>query len=113
MHEMAISESILGILEDEARRQSYRRVKKVWLEIGPFAGIETEALRFTFDVVTKGTLADSAALEIVATDARAWCLPCERSVEIAQRFDCCPICGGHQLQMTSGDEMRIKELEVE
>lgn len=113
MHEMAISESILGIIEDQARQQDYRRVKRVWLEIGPLAGIETEALRFTFDVVTKGTIADSARLEITATEARAWCLPCETSVPIHQRTDPCPTCGGHQLQMTSGDEMRIKELEVE
>lgn len=113
MHEMAISESIVGILEDEARRQNYARVKRVRLEIGPLAGVETEALRFTFDVVTKGTLAQDAQLEIIPLDALAWCVMCERSVPIRQRFDACPECGGYQLQVTSGDEMRIKDLEVE
>lgn len=113
MHEMAISESIVDILEAEAGRQNYARIKRVWLEIGPLSGVETDALRFTFDVVTRGTLAENAVLEIIATEARAWCLPCEKSVSITQRFDACPQCGGYQLQMTSGDEMRIKELEVE
>ncbi len=113
MHEMAISESILGILEEEGRRQNYLRVKRVRLEIGPLAGIETEALRFSFDVVTRGTLAENAILEIIATDARAWCLPCERSVPIRERYDACPECGGHQLQVTAGEEMRIKDLEVD
>jgi hydrogenase nickel incorporation protein HypA/HybF len=113
MHELAISESIVGILEAEASRQHYARVKKVWLEIGPFSGIECEALRFSFDVVTKGTLAENAALEIIATEGRAWCLPCEKIVVLRERYDACPDCGGHLLQMTSGDEMRIKELEVE
>ncbi len=113
MHEMAISESIVGILETEAARRKYARVKTVWLEIGPLSGVETEALRFTFDVVAKGTLAEAATLEIVATEARAWCLPCEASVPIHRLFDACPRCGGHQLQVTAGDEMRIKELEVE
>lgn len=113
MHEMAISESILAIIEDEGRRQNYARVRKVRLEIGPLSGVETEALRFTFDVVTKGTLAQDAALEIIETQARAWCLPCERDVPIAARFDACPQCGSHQLQVTAGDEMRIKDLEVD
>lgn len=113
MHEMAISESILGILEEEGRRQNYLRVKKVRLEIGPLASIETAALRFSFDVVTRGTLAENAILEIIATDARAWCLPCERSVPIRERYDACPECGGHQLQVTAGEEMRIKDLEVD
>jgi hydrogenase nickel incorporation protein HypA/HybF len=113
MHEMAISESILGIIEEEARRQHYARVRRVRLEIGPFAGVETEALRFTFDVVSKGTLAEDAVLEIIETRARAWCLACERTVAIRERFDACPSCGSHQLQMTAGDEMRIKDLEVD
>jgi hydrogenase nickel incorporation protein HypA/HybF len=113
MHEMAISESIVGILEDEARRQQYARVRTVWLEIGPLSGIETEALRFTFDVAAKGTLAEDAKLEIIETEALAWCLPCERVVPIRQRFDACPRCGAHQLQVTTGEEMRIKELEVD
>lgn len=113
MHEMAISESILGILEDEGRRQNYLRVKKVRLEIGPLAGVEVQALRFTFDVVTKGTLAENAALEIIETEALAWCLLCEQTVRIRQRYDACPGCGGHQLQVTAGEEMRIKDLEVD
>ncbi len=113
MHEMAISESILGIIEEEGRRQHYSRVRKVRLEIGPFSGIETEALRFSFDVVTKGTLAENAVLEIIETQAQAWCLPCARTVSIRERYDACPSCGSHQLQVTAGEEMRIKDLEVD
>jgi hydrogenase nickel incorporation protein HypA/HybF len=113
VHEMAISESIVSLLEEEARRQHYARVRKVWLEIGPLSGIETEALRFTFDVAAKGTLAEDAKLEIIETEALGWCLPCERVVPIRQRFDACPRCGAHQLQVTAGEGMRIKELEVD
>ena len=113
MHEMALAESIVGTLEEQSRQQSYARLKTVWLEIGPFAGVEVEALRFSFDVVANGTLADGARLEIESNPAHAWCLPCGKSVVIAERFDPCPGCGGHQLQVTSGDELRIKELEVD
>ena len=113
MHEMAISESIVGILEAEAARQSFTRIKTVWLEIGPLAAIETEALRFTFDVVRRGTVAAGAMLEIVPTEGRAWCYACAESVPVSARGEPCPRCGAHQLQVTHGDEMRIKELEVE
>lgn len=113
MHEMAISESILGILEDEGRRQMFSRVRKVRLEIGALSSIEPEALYFSFDVVKRGTLAENAVLEIINTEGRAWCLMCERTVSIRQRYDACPGCGGHQLQVTAGEEMRIKDLEVD
>ena len=32
---------------------------------------------------------------------------------VAQRYNACPRCGGYQLQVTGGEEMRIKDLEVE
>lgn len=113
MHEMSICESIVQIIEDEAKARGYRRVRRLWLEIGPLAGVETEALRFSFDAVTRGTIAEAAALEIVATPIRAWCLPCGAEQQLAARLDPCPACGSRQLQFTSGEELRIKELEVD
>ncbi len=112
MHELSICEGIVQVLEEQAHAHAYDRVKTVWLEIGPLAGIETEALRFSFPVAARGTLAADAKLEIVETRGQAWCMSCARTVAISQRFDACPACGGHELQVTGGAEMRIKELEV-
>jgi hydrogenase nickel incorporation protein HypA/HybF len=113
MHEMAVCEGILQVLEEQAAAQHYRRVKKVWLEIGALAGIEIEAMRFSFDVVTRDSLADGAALEIVERPGQAWCMQCMKVVPIGQRYDGCPDCGSYQLQVTGGEEMKIRELEVE
>ncbi|NGO54497.1 hydrogenase maturation nickel metallochaperone HypA [Allomesorhizobium camelthorni] len=112
MHEMTICESIRGILEDEAARQDFRKVDRVCLDIGRLSGVEVEALKFGFDVAMRGSLAQDARLEIVEMEGRAWCMPCSRSVPIAARFDPCPNCGSHQLQVTGGEEMKIRELEV-
>ena len=112
MHEMALCESIVQILEQEALRQDFSQVKTVWLEIGPLAGVELEALRFSFDAVARGTVAGQARLEIIETEGRAWCLACAKTVPVSQRFDPCPDCGSYQVQVTGGEEMRIKELEV-
>ncbi|GAH74778.1 unnamed protein product, partial [marine sediment metagenome] len=38
---------------------------------------------------------------------------CSESVEIKQRYEPCPSCGGYQLQVTGGEEMRVRELEVD
>ena len=112
MHELSICESLLGVIEDQAKAQDFRRVMQVRLEIGPFSGVEVEALRFSFDMVTKGTLADGAGLEIIETEASAWCFSCGKTVTIAERYEPCPECGSHRLQVTGGEELRIKELEV-
>ncbi|MCB1761633.1 MAG: hydrogenase maturation nickel metallochaperone HypA [Gammaproteobacteria bacterium] len=113
MHEMSLCESILQVIEQSAANQGFTRVKTVWLEIGVLAAVELEAMRFGFDVVTRGSLADGAKLEIVELPGEAWCMRCAKTVRVKQRFDDCPDCGGYQLQLTSGEEMRIKELEVE
>jgi len=113
MHELSLCESILQIIEENARAQGYSRVKRVWLEIGELSGVELEAMRFGFDAVIAGTMADGAGLEIIELPGVAWCMQCAKQVAAHRRFDPCPECGGFQLQVTGGDEMRIKELEVE
>lgn len=113
MHEMSLCEGVLQVLQEQAKKQGYTQVKAVWLEIGELAGVDLEAMRFGFDVVMKNSLADGAVLEIITLPGRAWCMACEKNVAVTQRFDPCPECGGYQLHVTGGDEMRIKELEVE
>ena len=113
MHEMSLCEGVLQILEDNAVKQGYQKVTTVWLEIGALSGVEIDAMRFGFDAVTRGTLADSAKLEIIRVPGQAWCMQCAKTVTVEQRFDACPDCGSYQLQVTGGEEMKIKELEVE
>ena len=100
-------------MEEQAATQKFERVKSVWLEIGPLAGVELDALRFGFDVVTRNSLAEGAKLEIIEMPGQAWCLECSKTVPVSQRFDACPECGSYQLQITGGEELRIKELEVD
>lgn len=113
MHEMSLAESVLQLMEDAARSQGFARVKTVWLEIGQLAGVEKEALRFCFDVVTHDSIAHEARLEIIDTPGQGWCMQCAITVPIAVLFDACPQCGSHQVQVTGGSEMRVKELEVD
>ncbi len=110
---MSLCEGILQVLETESQKQGFGCVKSVWLEIGDLAGVETEAMLFCFNAVTRDSLADQAKLNIIHTPGSAWCLKCAKTVNVKQRFDECPQCGSYQLQVTGGDEMRIKELEVE
>jgi len=112
MHEMALCESLLRVLEVEAERQGFSRVLKVRLEIGALSHADPDALCFCFDAVTRGSLAAGADLSILRPPGKAWCLPCGAEVTVERRFDPCPRCGGHQVQVTAGDELRIKDLEV-
>ena len=110
MHEMSIAESVLGIVEDTARQEGFGRVKEVRLEMGRLAAVEVEALRFCFDVVVRGSLAEGAELAIDEVPGTAWCFDCSESVSVDARGEACPRCGGGRLQVNGGTEMRVKDL---
>jgi hydrogenase nickel incorporation protein HypA/HybF len=112
MHEMSLAEGIRTIVQDQARTHGFTRVKTLRLEVGRFAGVEKPALEFAFDVVMRGSPAEGARLEMIDLPGRALCYDCMTTVEIAERLDPCPLCGGGKLIPNGGDEMRIKDMEV-
>ena len=113
MHEMSLAEGVLQLIEDSAKAQDFSRVRAVWLEIGQLSSVEPEAMRFCFDAVMRGTLAEGARLEIVIVDGGGQCANCGQTVRIAAVYDACPACGGHPVTPLVGTAMRVRELEVE
>lgn len=112
MHEMSLCENIRDALEQQARTDGFARVNKVWLEVGPLSCVEPEALRFGFDVVMCGSVAEGAALDIASPPATARCLACQQTATVTRRYDPCPHCGAPGMQVTGGDELKIRKLEV-
>ena len=112
MHEMSLAEGVLQLIEDSARQQNCEKVVTVWLEIGQLSGVEVEAMKFCFDAVTRDSVAAGACLEIITLPGTGWCMVCAQTVPMKEVFGECPQCGGYQLQVTGGTEMRVKELEV-
>ena len=112
MHELSLCESLLDILKSEAETAKFTKVKRITLELGPLSTVEPDAMRFGFDVVMRGTLADGARLDIVTEPAEARCLGCFELITVSDRLAPCPKCGSTELQISGGDALRIKELEV-
>lgn len=55
MHEMGIAASVLEAVGKELKRYPGRRAIKVGVRIGEFAGVDTESLRFCFEVISKSS----------------------------------------------------------
>ena len=113
MHELSLCMELIRVIEDQARRQPFHRVRTVRLAVGALAGIEIEALHFGFTVAAQDTLAEGAVLEIEQPPGQAACLDCGAEVEVRDREEPCPRCGGYFLRVRGGTELRVLELEVE
>ena len=113
MHEISLVESVVALIEDERCKQAFSRVRAIRLKVGTLGHAEPEALRFCFDAVTSGTIADGARLEIETVPGAGWCSHCHQTVLLEERFSPCPLCGNVHVRMTAGDELRVAEIEVE
>ncbi len=113
MHEMALAEGVLQIIEDAARQQGFARVNTVRLEVGQLACVEPDALSFSFDQVMKGSVAEGARLDIVEIKGQGRCGQCGRNVPLPALHEPCPACGDYRVEVTDGDQLRVRELEVE
>lgn len=109
---MALAESVVQIVDEQAHKAGSDHITVVWLEIGELSHVEPDAMRFCFDAVAQGTRAQGARLEIDRAPGKAWCHNCACHVHVPSLIAPCPECGGHQLQVTGGEDMRVKEMEV-
>lgn len=109
MHELGITRNIVSIVSERAKTSKVRRVR---LEIGKLSAVMADALLFCFDVVAKGTVLEGAVLEIIEMPGRAVCRDCGGEVELDSLFSPCA-CGSRNLDRTGGDELNIKDMELE
>lgn len=113
MHEMALCMEIVRVIKAQARRQNFRQVRRVRLEVGALAGIEIEALRFGFTAAARGTPAEAAVLDIEQPPGQAICLDCGAVAEVRDRDQPCLCCGSWRLRVRDGTALRVLDMEVE
>jgi hydrogenase nickel incorporation protein HypA/HybF len=110
MHELSITRNVVAIVSERAAGQ---RVTRVRLEIGRLSAIMPDAIRFCFDLCAAGSALDGALLEIDQIPGLGHCNECGLDVRLDAPTGRCPVCGVLALQVIAGQEMNIKEMEVE
>lgn len=112
MHEVAIMTEALRMAIDAAKSAGASRVLKLHLRIGSLSGVVPESMRFAFDVVCHGTMAEGASLEIEAVQAACWCETCQAEFECMDFFNECPRCHNVNGELRRGREMDIADVEM-
>lgn len=114
MHEMAIVQNIVEIVEEQARMHDAKKVIGIKLEFGALTGVMPAAVTFAFEILSKGGLTEGAELDIRIIPIKVFCLECSKEMVLEEYEPFCPVCGSPSLQIVEGrDEMRIAELLVE
>lgn len=114
MHEMAIVQSIVSILEDQAKKHGATRIISVNLEFGVLTAVVPSAIEFAFEIVSKGGLAEGARLNITIIPVKAICHECHKEITMTDYEPFCPECCSAALHILEGrDEMRVTSMEIE
>lgn len=114
MHELSIAYNIVEIALAAANNAGVTQINTVNLRLGALAGVESESLRFGFEVAVKGTLLEQARLVIEDVPVRVYCAACATTAELPdlRRF-LCPRCGAPTDQIISGRELELVALEYD
>ena len=112
MHELTLAEHALRIVEKTARQAQAQRVTRIKLAIGALAHVDPETMQYCCEMVSRGTFAEGACIEIIRTPGVATCSDCGRVVELAQIGDACPGCGSYRLEVTDGDQMLVVDIGI-
>lgn len=108
MHEMGITRNIVSIVSEHAKGA---RVKRVSLEIGKLSAVLPDAIRFCFDVCSRGTELENANLEIIEIAGRKRCQDCQMITETHEVFGPCE-CGSWNTMPIAGEELLVKDMEL-
>jgi hydrogenase nickel incorporation protein HypA/HybF len=113
MHELSITQNMLDIVLDYAKKNKAVRVGKINLVIGALTGYVADSVQFYFDLLSKGTLAEGAVLEFTAVSARGKCRACGASFALKEFEWLCPDCQSQEIDIIAGRELFVESIEVD
>ena len=88
------------------------RLKSLRVAIGEASGISRACVEHYFPTAAAGTPAEGASLEFAEEKLAARCRPCQLEFKSEPGQLRCPACGSTQLQIVSGQEVKLLGFET-
>lgn len=112
MHELGITQNLLNLAIQHAEPAGARRITALHLVIGELSSVVDDSVRFYWEFLSRGTIAQGAALHFERVPAAFECRDCNEVFPRNANF-LCPACGSDQVQVKQGEEFYLKSIEVE
>jgi hydrogenase nickel incorporation protein HypA/HybF len=113
MHELSIASTILDRAKAASEGNGGARVTKIGLRIGEISGVETEALTFGIEALSKDTPLQGVVLAVEFCKRRQRCTACAAEFEPKGFQAICPMCHGDQSECIAGKELDVMSFELE
>ena len=120
MHELAIATSLVESLLELVKKQSASKVLEVHLSVGKLRVLSIDQLKFSYEILSKGTALEGSVLDVEETPGYARCTNCDYAEklevdDLSFHFSLpqmtCPQCGAN-LILEGGDELLITKVRM-
>jgi hydrogenase nickel incorporation protein HypA/HybF len=113
MHEYAVTEGLLKMVLEEARKAGAQKVTEIKLVIGDLSTIIDESVQMYFDLMSEGTMAEGAKLVFRRIPAQFKCTVCGLEYNKPRKGYDCTSCGGLGMPTGVGREFYVESIDVE
>jgi hydrogenase nickel incorporation protein HypA/HybF len=120
LHEVSIAGAIIDSVLDAAKKNNARKVDEIFIEVGELTALNPEQLKFIFETITRGTVAQGARYNIQVIKTIINCKKCfyEGSIEFFERLHFflpairCPKCSDINVEIIEGRECCVKKIKI-
>ena len=114
MHELGLVNYVVEQVSKIAEEQNVRKIRSVTLQFGEVSGIVPAYLHdYWLWYTKKFPLFEGSKLKTEEIPAVTWCDDCKITYSTVTYGKTCPHCGSGKTWLLRGNEMMIKEIEVE
>ena len=113
MHELSIAQNIVEMIQRHIPQDEWNQVVAVKVRIGAVAGIVPDSLKFSFQAITAESALCNARLITEHIPFRVHCRTCNSTTENEDGFAMCGDCESTDIQVLSGTELHVVEIELE
>ena len=113
MHELAVCQALIEQVDRVARDNHASRVVAITVSVGPLSGVEPDLLEHAYPLAAEGTIAQRAALIGERVPVQVRCRACGAESEASPNRLVCGGCGDWQVDVTAGEELLLKRVELE
>lgn len=113
MHELPVVQDIIKVVNSEAEKGGYKKVKSILVTVGELSSVVDESAQMYFELLAQGTPCERAMLRFEHIPAMLRCAACGNEFEHRASFSC-PVCGGDGILVQgTGRELYVKAIEVD
>ena len=112
MHELSIAQSLLDTVVAVAAQHGAKQISTIRLRIGGLRQVVEESLRQAFAILSEGSVAENAVVEIDWVLSVWRCTGCGKTVKAEYAGERCR-CGAAERAFEGSDELLLTSLDLE